>query len=176
MDVTRLDKEFRGEIIGQGIEVVNPDAVFLHNAGGDFIVLVVIACLAPILPFRDGGSMGPDQFGLGLLQAGGQLFQILLILLKGCREGSAFLVAAPLRLGLRMTVAKIPQPPVEMNDVPLRFTDPAIEHLQARTGVLGIATMMDDFDLPLQGSHDVRGVANRNGIPDEQSLGQILGP
>ena len=119
--------------------------------------------------------MSPDQFGLGLLQAAGQPVQILLVLIKGCRQGSAFLVPAPLFLGLWVAVTKIPQTPVEMNDVPLRFPDPTVQHLQTRTGVLGIAPVMDDLNLSLQGGNDVRGVANRDGVANEKRLGQILG-
>ena len=51
MDVARLDEEFRRKTIGQGIQVVNPYAVFLHHPDGGFIVPVVIAHFRPASPF-----------------------------------------------------------------------------------------------------------------------------
>ena len=176
MNVAGSDEKLGRKGVGQGVQIVDLDTVLFHYTNGGLVVLVIIAHLAPRLALRHRGGMGPDQLGLGLLQAGGQLIQVLLVLLKGSSHRSALLVATSLHLGLRMPVAEVPHPPVEMDDVPFRFTDPSVQHLQTRAGVLGVALVVPNLDLALQDGHDVRGVANRYGVPDEQGLGQILGP
>jgi hypothetical protein len=50
-----------------GMQVVDPNAVRIHDRFCNPVVCDVIARLAPRLPFRNGSCSAPDQCGSGLL-------------------------------------------------------------------------------------------------------------
>ena len=65
---------------GQGMEVIDGNAVALHDVAGDLVVSLGFLGLARGLKADPGrGGCGKDQMGSGLLQALGNLFQILTI-------------------------------------------------------------------------------------------------
>ena len=62
-----------------------------------------------------------------------------------------------------------------MNDVPFRIPQPVVDLLDSRAGMLSITSIVHDVGFVLQHLYDVRCVAQRNGVADDQDFGQLSG-
>jgi len=71
---------------GQLIEIVDLDAVRLHNAGCRLIVFPIVTYKAARFSFRHNRRTGPYQLRAGFLKTPDQLFEVYLVLLQRGRD------------------------------------------------------------------------------------------
>ena len=160
VDVAGCCKEPGGKGVCDGIQVIDLDAMFFHDARCHGVVLVVVTHFASRLTWRHGCGMRPEQFGPGRFELHDELFQVFLVLAQRCGERATHFIATALDFGFRVSVAEIPQAPVEMNDVPLSIAKPSPQLFQSSAGVLCVAGVVFDLDLASQCGGHVGRVAN----------------
>ena len=179
MDVSGFDEELRWEGRGEGVQVIDGNAVPSHDLGSHLIVAEVIPHLTAGLALGDQGSVGKDELRPGLLEALDDGFQIRLILLQCNGEGAIDLIPVPIALGVRVAVAKVVQAGVEVNDIPLgvcrvidtRPSQPAVEGLQVSGGGSAVYLGAADIGLARKRLNNQRGVSYGDGVSKDQYLG-----
>ena len=114
---------FTLKAFGQGVQIVNGNAVFIHNRLCHLIVSYLISKDASRFPLRNKSSRSPDKLRPRLFQPRDDGFEVLFVLLYGHRYRSVFLIAIPLHFRVGMSGStKVMQPMIEVNDIPLCFT------------------------------------------------------
>ena len=79
MNVAGSDEKLGRKGVGQGVQIVDLDTVLFLLTNCGLVVLVIIDLLTPRLAFGHSAGVGPYQLGMGLLQAGSQLVQVLFL-------------------------------------------------------------------------------------------------
>jgi hypothetical protein len=117
------------------MEVIDRHSVLLHNFEGNLVVFQFIAGKSANFPLWYLGCGCPDQFGSGFLQSKNELLKVFPVLSKGDGLGAIYFIPVAHRFNLRVSVAKIVKAPVEVNEVPFGFAQPAIEGGKPAVGV-----------------------------------------
>jgi len=150
-----------------GVQVVDWDAVAVHDFFGDVVVLDVVARESHCCAFGDGGCRGEDHIGAGLLESLCEKLEVLGVLVYrylplpcGWIDGLAGFVE----------VLEVVEAEVEVDDVPFCFAEPRIEQLDSVGCVCGVAGVVVDAGLGCEQVSCGGEVADGDGVADEQDL------
>ena len=168
VNVTRplIDLQF---LLGRPIQIVDRNPVFFHDAGGCLVERHFFARHAAGRSVGDGRGAGPDEFGFGLFQTRNQLTQVFFVLRE---RRHLFALGRPDVAPLAIEIFQVVQAEIEMNDVPLSFTQPLIEMREPMSRIAAIGRRAMDVGLAAQQLAHGERVANRNRVAQDQDSRQ----
>lgn len=176
MDIGFLDQA--GVFLGKGEEVVSRDSFLGHDLGRDGVVLGGVPDNPALGAFRYGSGVAPDQFCPGHLEALCQLRKVLLVFSWGDLLLAFRVVGGGKVATVFAHVLQVVEPPVEVDDIPLLPLAARLEPIFYAGQSFGcwatIGTGAVDVGLTFEEVSQMDGVADGNGIADEQDSGQAF--
>ena len=170
--------DFGGVFFGEGVEVVDLDFFLGHNFGCDVVVFDGVTDDAAFGTFGDGGGVPPDEVGVGFFEFFDEFAEVFFVVLWGDLGLAGFIFGIGKVLAIRTHVFEVVETPVEVDDVPLfSFTagfEPLVEILESFGGGAAVGERAVDVGLAIEHGSDVNGVADGDGVSDEENAGKAF--
>ena len=173
-----LSLNLGGVLFGEGVEVVDFHAFLRHDLGGNLVVFIGIADDAASRSLWDGSGVTPDEVGLGFLETLDEGAEVLLVVV-----GSDLLVAVWSIHGAKLVafpadILEVVEAPIEVNNGPFFIfpagIEPGVELFEPLGGGSAVGEGPVDVGFTLEGFLNIDGVADGDGVTDEEDARKAL--